>query len=162
MELVLADITALDDANAQVQQKQNKLQESIKKLAAEVDAKKLQVADANAERSKLQGVVDAQEMKPADVDRINGERKELGKQIVTFNVKLEKTNAATWEKEIKSQKKLDSVETIAKSYNDLCYAVELISSTANNAQCADYQLTFRGTEIEVGDMVNLDLKHRVK
>ena len=62
-----------------------------------------------AEKIQLQQTVDAQEISPADVDRMNSERDQLIKSLEVVSAKMDELNKDIWEREIGIQKKMDQV-----------------------------------------------------
>jgi hypothetical protein len=68
-----------------------------------------ELAQLTQERAQLQAIVDAQELSPADVDRMNAEREALKKNLDAVVAKAEQVNQMVWEKEIELQKKMDQV-----------------------------------------------------
>ena len=70
-----------------------------------------------AEKLELQATVDAQEISPADVDRMNSERDQLIKSLEILSGKLDEINKEIWDKEIQIQKKMDHVITFNSNYS---------------------------------------------
>ena len=73
------------------------------------NAKETDCSNLQEEKINLQATVDAQEISPADVDRMNSERDQLVKSLEVVGNKLDEVNKDIWEKEIGIQKKMDQV-----------------------------------------------------
>ncbi|KAL8841222.1 MAG: hypothetical protein Q9170_001011 [Blastenia crenularia] len=109
------------------------LQEEITKTLAELK-------DAEQERSDLQTSVDKQGITIQDVDRMNVERDRLQKSTEATSLKLDETKKRSAEKESQANHALEELERLVETYNNLCYRIGLIPSTAANAKGKDFEL----------------------
>lgn len=80
----------------------------------------------NSERTQLQTQIDAQEISPADVDRMNLDREQLSQSIQNTTLKLESLNASVWQKEILLQKKHDQLDKVVTNFNASVYKIGLV------------------------------------
>ncbi|KAL8937207.1 MAG: hypothetical protein Q9211_003803 [Gyalolechia sp. 1 TL-2023] len=109
------------------------LQEEITRTAAELK-------EAEQERSDLQSSVDRQGITIQDIDRMNMERDRLQKATEATSLKLDETKKRSAEKESQANHSLEELERLVETYNNLCYRIGLIPSTALNAKGKDFEL----------------------
>lgn len=109
------------------------LQEEIIKTAAELK-------EAEKERSDLQSSVDRQGITIQDIDRMNMERDRLQKATEATSLKLDETKKRSAERESQASRALEELERLVETYNNLCYRIGLIPSTAANAKGRDFEL----------------------
>ncbi|KAL8721977.1 MAG: hypothetical protein Q9225_001452 [Loekoesia sp. 1 TL-2023] len=111
------------------------LQEEITKTVADLK-------EAEEERSDLQSSVDRQGITIQDIDRMNVERDRLQKSTEAISLKLDETKKRSAEKESLANHALEELERLVETYNNLCYRISLIPSTAANAKGKDFELHF--------------------
>lgn len=99
----------LKDTICQLESEQQKLHDSILTIGADLDVLESDVNTLAQEKIELQATVDAQEISPADVDRMNSERDQLVKSLEIVSSKLDEINKEIWDSEIQIQKKMDHV-----------------------------------------------------
>lgn len=109
------------------------LQDEISKITAEL-------REAEQERFDLQSSVDQQGITIQDIDRMNIERDRLQKATEATSIKLDETKKRSAEKESQANHALEELERLVESYNNLCYRIALIPSTAANAKGQDFEL----------------------
>lgn len=106
----------------------------------------------------MQAQVDAQQISPADVDRMTSEREQLSKSLDAVNAKIEAVSNTAWEREIAVQKKLDAVERILQDYHSLGYRLGLIPRTAPNAKGINFELEINPGAPRPENMLSVDLR----
>ncbi|KAL8980459.1 MAG: hypothetical protein Q9205_004459 [Flavoplaca limonia] len=111
----------------------NNLKEAITKATSDLEV-------AEQERTDLQASVDKQGITIQDIDRMNVERERLLKSTESTTQKLEETKRRAAEREAEANHSLEEVERAVETYNNLCYRVGLIPSTAVNAKDNDFEL----------------------
>ena len=109
------------------------LQEEIAKTTTELK-------EAEQERSDLQSSVDRQGITIQDIDRMNIERDRLQKSTEATAFKLEETKKRSVEKETLANHSLEELERLVETYNNFCYRIGLIPSTAANAKDREFEL----------------------
>ncbi|KAG5460508.1 MAG: hypothetical protein BJ554DRAFT_7436, partial [Olpidium bornovanus] len=102
-----------------------KLKEQNSRTKQELSSTASQIAQLRAEKAQVQAVVDAQELSPADVDRMTAEREELRNQIAAVSAHQVQASQAAWEKEIAVQRRLDAVDRLVAAYNRLMSTLRL-------------------------------------
>ncbi|KAL8883379.1 MAG: hypothetical protein Q9192_007205 [Flavoplaca navasiana] len=116
----------------------NNLKEAITKATSDLEV-------AEQERTDLQASVDKQGITIQDIDRMNVERERLLKSTESIAQKLEETKRRAAEREAEANHSLEEVERAVETYNNLCYRVGLIPSTAVNAKDKDFELQLATT-----------------
>ncbi|KAL8880447.1 MAG: hypothetical protein Q9198_002144 [Flavoplaca austrocitrina] len=116
----------------------NNLKEAITKATSDLEV-------AEQERTDLQASVDKQGITIQDIDRMNVERERLLKSTESTAQKLEETKRRAAEREAEANHSLEEVERAVETYNNLCYRVGLIPSTAVNAKDNDFELQLATT-----------------
>lgn len=147
---------------AHVESKKSKLVETVKSLQEEFDQSEETVKKLTVEREQLAATVDAQEISPADVDRMNAERDQLAKSLALMNQQLDTVNKNVWNDEIALQKKMDSLERTCDRVNTLLYKLELLGSTDPRyaSVCKEIELFVQQSRPE--SMVSVNLRNKVK
>uniref|UniRef100_A0A8C6MAZ4 Kinetochore protein NDC80 n=1 Tax=Nothobranchius furzeri TaxID=105023 RepID=A0A8C6MAZ4_NOTFU len=92
------------------------------------------------QREELEQVLQNQKFTPADVERINREKRELEQTVANLTKALEDAEQHTWNEEIA----LSKVESNLAEYHKLARKLKLIPQTAENACGHDFE-----TQIEV-------------
>ncbi|RUO95398.1 hypothetical protein BC936DRAFT_144155, partial [Jimgerdemannia flammicorona] len=142
------------------------------------------------EKTQLQAQVDAQEISPADVDRMTAEREQLAKNLETTQAKIDEIQRQFWEKEITCNKKRDIVgiardsegmrsnrmwfsrwklsidnlfvEKAIQDYNALAYRIGLVPSTSPYAEGINFEIEFSPNATRPENMISVDLRNVVK
>lgn len=81
-------------------------------------------------RADLQRQIDAQDISPEDIDRMNSEKELLSKNLESLIAAKEEASKIFWDKELAAQKQLDIVEKLLLEYSQ---AVERINKTILDA-----------------------------
>ncbi|KAH9269945.1 hypothetical protein BASA83_007931 [Batrachochytrium salamandrivorans] len=147
---------------AHVEVKEQKLQEGLLSAKQELDIQEDELAQVTAEKIELQQIVDAQEISPADVDRMNAERDQLAFSLQTVSTKLESANKAVWEKEIALQKRMDQLEKVVQDYNSHAFKLGLVGSHSAELAHVSKELELHIQADTQSRMVSVDLKGVVK
>ncbi|KAJ3154161.1 kinetochore-associated Ndc80 complex subunit ndc80 [Geranomyces michiganensis] len=156
-----------------VENKIQKVGDSILALKEDLEAREKEAEELAEEKAQLQRTVDAQEISPADVDRMTAEREQLNQTLAAVAEKMETANKALWEKEISQQKSMDALEKVVQEYNALAYLLGILGSSAGHrgsaaAALKDFpselaaELELRVHAARPEQMVSLDLRGKVK
>ncbi|KAL8945576.1 MAG: hypothetical protein Q9222_007894, partial [Ikaeria aurantiellina] len=122
-----AYISTIEGKIEKYESRNHLLREEITKTATDLK-------EAERERSELQSSVDKQGITIQDIDRMNIERDRLQKSIESTTLKLEDTKTRSSAKEAEANHSLEELERVVETYNNLCYRIGLIPSTAPNAK----------------------------
>ncbi|KAJ3300510.1 kinetochore-associated Ndc80 complex subunit ndc80 [Borealophlyctis nickersoniae] len=141
--------------------KEQKFKNQIAHLTKSLEEKENQIRSKSEEKASYQQIVDAQEISPADVDRMTAERDQLSKTIRELSVKMAEVSNIKWDKEIAQQKKLDQLEKIVQEYNGFAYKLGLLRGDAPEPALAS-ELELRVHASRADQMVSLDMRNQVK
>ncbi|KAJ3342642.1 kinetochore-associated Ndc80 complex subunit ndc80 [Gonapodya sp. JEL0774] len=128
----------------------------------ETKAMESQLAEITLERTRLQEVVDAQEIRPEDVDRMNAEKESLARQIQVVSSKGEELSQMAWDSEIAGQKVFDRLEKKVQEYNAACYRMDLLEPSSTNAAGVKYELELNPQPKSKEDVGSVDLERVIK
>jgi len=92
------------------------------------------------ERDELQHLLQNQKFTPADVERINREKRELQQTISTLSKSLEDTEQHKWNEEIALAKVKEKAELKLAEYHKLARKLKLIPLSAENACGHDFEI----------------------
>ncbi len=110
----------------------------------------------------MQKVVDAQQVRPEDVDRMNTDKEALLRQIETVQAKSESVAKVVWENEITLQKRMDHLEKLVQDYNQMAFRLNLLDPSSPNAEGVRFELELNIHAARVEDAINLDLRGRIR
>ncbi|KAJ3271869.1 kinetochore-associated Ndc80 complex subunit ndc80 [Terramyces sp. JEL0728] len=160
--LLLSDKEKFQNYIAHIEAKKQKLYESVLFLQQEFEASEETVKNLTSERAHLNATVDAQELSPTDVDRMNAERDQLSKNLQKLSVQLDDINKAVWNKEIAVQKKMDSLERSCEKFNSLLYKLDLLGRSNPKFSALSQELKIDVQQSKVDAMVSINLRKQVK
>ena len=142
--------------------KKQKFIESIDRSVIELQDLEKELADYESQRIILQGQVDAQDIRPEDIDKMNAEKETLCKTMDTLNQAKEEASKIFWEREVQVQKRMDAVEKLIQEYNYCGEKSGLIPIEAHNSQGLKFELTFNQHAIRSDQMIDLDIKEHIQ
>lgn len=142
--------------------KKQKFIESIERSVVELQDLEKELADAELQRASLQGQVDAQDIRPEDIDKMNAEKEMLCKTMETLNQAKEEASKIFWEREVQVQKRMDAVEKLIQEYNFSGEKSGLIPIEAHNSQGIKFELNFNQHAIRTDQMIDLDIKEHIQ
>lgn len=142
--------------------KKQKFIESIERSVVELAEIEKELAEAELQRANLQAQVDAQDIRPEDIDKMNDEKEILCKTIETLNQAKEEASKIFWDREVQVQKKLDAVEKLVQEYNFSCEKSGLIPVEAHSSQGIRFELTFNQHALRPDQMLDLDIKEHIQ
>lgn len=118
-EIYCSDIEKFEKFISHLHQKKSKFTESLANNRKELEDLQASILRMEQERSSLSKQVDAQDVSPEDIDRMNGEVEALVRQMELIKEGKEEGGKVFWERELQVQKKMDSVEALIHEYNSL-------------------------------------------
>ncbi|KAK5871115.1 hypothetical protein PBY51_004013 [Eleginops maclovinus] len=92
------------------------------------------------EQNELQQRLENQKLTPADVERINREKRELQQTINSFNKSLKDAEQHKWNEEIALAKVNQKVELKVAEYHKLARKLKLMPQYAENAGAHDFEI----------------------
>jgi kinetochore protein NDC80 len=145
-----------------IESKKSKLSETVKSLVQEFEISEENVKKLSMEREALSATVDAQELSPADVDRMNAERDQLAKSLAGMSKQLDAVTKDIWNEEIALQKKMDALERSCDKFNTLLYKLDLLGSTDPKYDCLKQEIELFVQQSRPESMVSVSLREKVK
>lgn len=121
-----------------------------------------ELADLENQRSQLQAQVDAQDICPEDIDRMNSEKEQLVKALGSLTQLKEETSKLFWEREMLVQKKIDSIEKLVQEYNFAAERIGLIPKDAPNSNNMDFELVFNASSSRHDTLLNLNVRDKLQ
>ncbi|KAL8726703.1 MAG: hypothetical protein Q9166_006571 [cf. Caloplaca sp. 2 TL-2023] len=145
IEILEGDIKKFNEYNTMQGSRADKYEARCQSLKEMIAQTLSDLEAAERERSDLQASVDRQGITIQDIDRMNVERDRLQKSTEITAQKLEDTKKRASVKEAETNHALEELERAVETYNNLCYRVGLIPSTAVNANGKDFELSLATT-----------------
>lgn len=156
------DIEKFKKFMAHLAAKKQKFIESVERSVVELQDLEKELANSELQRASLQGQVDAQDIRPEDIDKMNAEKEMLCKTMETLNQAKDEASKIFWEREVLVQKRMDTVEKLIQEYNYSGERSGLIPVEAHNSQGIKFELTFNQHAIRSDQMIDLDIKEHIQ
>ncbi|XP_036953357.1 kinetochore protein NDC80 homolog isoform X2 [Acanthopagrus latus] len=146
-----ADLKQLQSYSVSLESFKTNLQNKASELSDELEHTVSHLDTLKHERDELQHRLQNQKFTPADVERINREKRELQQTITTLSKSLEDAEQHKWNEEIAYAKLKDKAELKLAEYHKLARKLKLIPVSAENACGHDFEI--RPFEYGPGSMV---------
>ncbi|XP_056888113.1 kinetochore protein NDC80 homolog [Takifugu flavidus] len=125
--------SSLDSFKANLENKVSELTNELENTVSHLESLK-------HERDALQVQLQNQKFTPADVERINREKRELQQTITSLNKSLEDAEQHKWNEEIALAKVKEKAELRLSEYHKLARKLKLIPLSAENACGHDFEI----------------------
>ncbi|XP_034548550.1 kinetochore protein NDC80 homolog isoform X2 [Notolabrus celidotus] len=135
---------SLDTFKANLEHKASELKDELETNISHLESLK-------HEQNELQHLLQNQKFTPADVERINREKRELQQTISSLSKSLEEAEQHKWNEEIALAKVKEKAELRVAEYHKLARKLKLIPLSAENACGHDFEI--RPFECGPGSMV---------
>lgn len=119
-----------------------------------------ELQEVEKSRASLQSQVDAQNICPEDIDKMNAEKEQLVKTLSTISSSKEEISRLFWEREVQVQRKIDELEKLAQEFNLAAEKIGMIPSTAANAQGREFQLLINSNASSASEITNFPIKEQ--
>ncbi|KAJ7994323.1 hypothetical protein DPEC_G00264680 [Dallia pectoralis] len=116
------------------------LENKVSGLADELEASGLQLETLKQEQSRLKRILSTQKFTPADIERINWEKRELQQTTNSLTKSLEQVEQHMWNEEITLAKVKEMAEVKLAEYHKLARQLKLIPASAQNACGHDFEI----------------------
>ncbi|XP_030271614.1 kinetochore protein NDC80 homolog isoform X1 [Sparus aurata] len=146
-----ADLKQLQSYSISLESFKTNLQNKASELNDELEHTVSHLDTLKHEQDELQHRLQNQKFTPADVERINREKRELQQTINTLSKSLEDAEQHKWNEEIAYAKLKDKAELKLAEYHKLARKLKLIPLSAENACGHDFEI--RPFEYGPGSMV---------
>ncbi|XP_041643741.1 kinetochore protein NDC80 homolog isoform X2 [Cheilinus undulatus] len=146
-----ADLKKLQSYLSSLESFQANLENKASELKDELETTGSHLESLKHERDELQHLLANQKFTPADVERINREKRELQQTITSLSKSLEDAEQHKWNEEIALAKVNEKAELKLGEYHKLARKLKLIPQSAENACGQDFEI--RPFECGPGSMV---------
>lgn len=157
----LGDIEKFKKFIAHLDVKRSKFEEAIQSTQDEIVATERELEELELSRASLQAQVEAQNICPEDIDKMNADKEQLVKVLESLNQSREEANRVFWEREMLVQKKLDSVEKLVQEYNFAGEQLAVIPEEASNAKGRSLELSFNPHATRLDQLINVDIRSEI-
>lgn len=96
----------------------------------ELETRRQDIEHFTKEKEELEERVSNQELSAIDVDRMNMEKKKLQEDLEQLGKQKDQVNEKIWNEEMNVSKKIEEVEAVIRTCNDLASELKLIPVTA--------------------------------
>ncbi len=120
-----------------------------------------ELQDIELQRASLQAQVEAQDICPEDIDRMNADKDQLVKTLESITLAKDEASKIFWDRELQVQKRLDAVEKAVQNYNFICERIGLIPKDAAFANGHDFEIVFNPHASKPDGLLSSDMKHSI-
>ncbi|XP_030593840.1 kinetochore protein NDC80 homolog [Archocentrus centrarchus] len=135
-----ADLKKLQSYRASLDSFKDNLEKKASELNDELETSVSHLETLKHERNELQHLLQNQKFTPADVERINREKRELQQTISSLSKSLEDAEQHKWNEEIAFAKVKEKAELKLTEYHKLARKLKLIPISAENACGHDFEI----------------------
>ncbi|XP_068559668.1 kinetochore protein NDC80 homolog [Cebidichthys violaceus] len=146
-----ADLKKLQSYRSNLESFKVNLENRASELSDELETAGSHLESLKREQNELQLLLQNQKFTPADVERINREKRELQQTISSLSKSLEDAEQHKWNEEIALAKVKEKAELKVAEYHKLARKLKLIPLSAENACGHDFEI--RPFECGPGSMV---------
>lgn len=111
-----------------------------------------ELGESELQRAGLQAQVDAQDICPEDIDRMNADKEQLLKTLESLASAKDEASRVFWDRELQVQKHLDTVEKAVQEYTFVCERIGLLP-----AQAETFELSFNPHAARSDALLNVDM-----
>ncbi|KAM4745074.1 kinetochore protein NDC80 homolog isoform 2-T2 [Anableps anableps] len=135
-----ADLKKLQSYRSNLESFTANLENKFSELTDELETTVSHLESLKHEGNQLQHLLQNQKFTPADVERINREKRELQQTIASLGKSLEDAEQHRWNEEIALAKVKETVELKVAEYHKLARKLKLIPLSAENACGHDFEI----------------------
>ncbi|XP_043967122.1 kinetochore protein NDC80 homolog [Gambusia affinis] len=135
-----ADLKKLQSYRSKLESFTASLESKFSELTDELENTVSHLETLKHERNELQHLLQKQKFTPADVERINREKRELQQTIASLSKSLEDAEQHRWNEEIALAKVKETLELKVAEYHKLARKLKLIPMSAENACGHDFEI----------------------
>ncbi|KAJ2801306.1 kinetochore-associated Ndc80 complex subunit ndc80 [Coemansia furcata] len=145
-----------------LESKHQRMADHVGNQRQQQDAAQVEQMGLERERDEVQAIVDAQQINPEDVDRMNSERNQLHDTLRGVQERVKEAENVAWEREMKLQRVLDDVESLTLDYASRAHKLGLIGSRKNELVEIDIELTVDTRTDDRHSVTSVDLRRDVR
>lgn len=134
-----------------MESRKDKWAKVLEKIHEGLETAKEELLEIDSTKEDLQAKVKAQGLTPADIDKMNNERENLGRLIEKTATSLQAMSEIISEREVQAQGQLDTLDSLVHKYNAAVYTHSLPTPTINfDATLSDELLSLKPEEVLPG------------
>ena len=137
--------------------KKMKLSETVEVLKQDILQSEKAIEQLYQDKQTLSDTVDAQELSPTDVDRMNAERDQLVQSLESTRNHLDEINKKVWNGEITLQKTMDRLERSVQEFNAHLYKLDLSDLQGSEFASLKQELELNVNVPTKHQMISMDL-----
>ncbi|XP_071774091.1 kinetochore protein NDC80 homolog [Centroberyx gerrardi] len=153
------DLKKLQSYRSSLESFKANMESKASELNEELEATGHHLESLKQEQDRLQHLLQNQKFTPADVERINREKRELQQTISSLTKPLEEAEQHMWNEEIALAKVKEKAELKLVEYHKLARKLKLIPVSAENACGNDYEIR---TNSEFGPSTMVQYKTQIQ
>ncbi|KAJ2449586.1 kinetochore-associated Ndc80 complex subunit ndc80 [Coemansia sp. RSA 2424] len=159
---LISDKEKFESYIQRLESKHQRMADHVGNQRQQQDAAQVEQMGLERERSEVQAIVDAQQINPEDVDRMNSERNQLHETLQGVQERVKEAVKVVWDREMKLQRVLDDVESLAQDYASRAHKLGLIGSRKNEHIEIDIELTIDTRTDDRHKVTSVDLRRDVR
>ncbi|KAJ2751526.1 kinetochore-associated Ndc80 complex subunit ndc80 [Coemansia pectinata] len=159
---MISDKVKLEDYMQLLESKHRRMADRVAKQLQQKDTAQIEQMELERERSEVQAIVDAQQINPEDVDRMNSERNQLHETLRGVQERAKEADQVVWDREMKLQRVLDDVESLTQDYMSRAHKLGLVGSRKNEHVEIDIELTIDTHTDDRHKVTSVDLRRDVR
>ncbi|RHZ76465.1 hypothetical protein Glove_197g56 [Diversispora epigaea] len=158
---LLSDMAKFNAYTKHLEDKINKLKDSITKLEEQNHGAERDLAKIEEEKAEIQQKVDSQPISPDDVERMHKESEQITNNRNSIAAKMKELAKLQWEKGLELEKRISEIEKQIQYYNTGLYRVGMLPSSAQYAKGENYEISLDTDADRIDKMISLDLRNFV-
>ncbi|WVQ97786.1 hypothetical protein IAU59_004900 [Kwoniella sp. CBS 9459] len=125
-------------------QKADKTKQAILKVRSGISGQEQELESQRADLTRIENAVNAQNLSPDEVNRMNHDRDTLIRQLDELRIRIAEVSQASYDHELMVTKSMDRFENLHADYSSLAHQVGLLSGSRDesllHANNVDYHL----------------------
>ncbi|KAI9482068.1 kinetochore-associated Ndc80 complex subunit ndc80 [Coemansia sp. RSA 989] len=125
---LISDKEKFENYIQRIENKHQRIVDLVATQKQQQDAAQFEQLALEKEKAEVQKIVDEQQISTDDVDRMNSERNQLLETLKGVQEKSQEVMQEVWDRELKLQRVLDDIESLAQDYRSKALKLGLIGS----------------------------------
>ncbi|KAJ2852766.1 kinetochore-associated Ndc80 complex subunit ndc80 [Coemansia brasiliensis] len=125
---LIADKKKFENYIQLIENKHQRIVDLVATQKQQQDAAQFEQLALEKEKSEVQKIVDEQQISTDDVDRMNSERNQLLETLKGVQEKSQEVMQEVWDRELKLQRALDDIESLAQDYRSKALKLGLVGA----------------------------------
>ncbi|KAJ2003735.1 kinetochore-associated Ndc80 complex subunit ndc80 [Coemansia thaxteri] len=159
---LISDKEKFESYIQRLESKHQRMADHVGNQRQQQDAAQVEQMGLERERAEVQAIVDAQQINTEDVDRMNSERNQLVETLQGIQDRVRDAVKVVWDREMKLQRVLDDVESLAQDYASRTHKLGLVGSRKNEHIEVDIELAIDTRTDDRQKITSVDLRRDVR